>query len=273
MNYRLDLGKLFGDTFEIYKRNFGTACLVGLVLLLLQMPFQVCGMVANVLAEQIEESWLCTLFVVVYFLVMICQILVQWYVILGAIRQGLYLSRGGTGFQARQMFPPFMMYLKVVGLMLFFQCVFFGLALLFILPGGIMCLIAQSTGGFDTPNVMVGVALGVLVLGALCYFVPYIWLAMRLFLAQVFIADQDTGIIDSIRYSWRISSGNFWMIFLTVIVLTACSMLGMFLCCVGCILTMMIMYIGIPLMYLQLTGQPNCLDYPPLPPQNFEVQP
>ena len=32
-NCRLDIGKLFGDTFKLYKRNFGTVCLIGAVVI------------------------------------------------------------------------------------------------------------------------------------------------------------------------------------------------------------------------------------------------
>jgi hypothetical protein len=42
------------------------------------------------------------------------------------------------------------------------------------------------------------------------------------------------------------------------------SLLGFLACCVGIILTIAMGSLGGVLIYLQLTGQANCLDYPPV---------
>jgi len=193
----------------------------------------------------------------------ILQNLIQWYIMLGVIRQCLYLARGGVGFQTTMMFPPFMMYLKMVGLMLLFFCIIYGVMLLILLPAGIVCLIAYLAGMFANNDPSVGAI--VLIAGAiLCCVIGVcagVWVSIRLYLAQVFIADQDAGIMDSMRYAWRITSGNFWMLLVAVFVLGMCSIVGIVLCVVGIILTIAIGWLGTTLVYLQLTGQPNGLDY------------
>jgi len=269
-NYRLDLGKLLSDTFELYKRHFGTMCLVGLLLFGVPMIFYVGSQLSNVMMQTVaprggRDTIVFTFLLMgIFFSMMLLQNLAQWYFILGAIRQSLYLARGGIGFQTHQMFPPFMMFLKMVGIMLLIMCI----TLPMILPAGITYGVAMFTLGVHNDMFLpLFTAAIVLFIAAIC---GMTWVQIRLFLAQMFIADRDAGVIDSMKDAWRISSGNFWMLLLACFVLWIFAMLGFFLCCVGIIMTIAITSLGSVLAYLQLTGQPNCLDYPP--PQDLEEQ-
>ena len=136
------------------------------------------------------------------------------------------------------MFPPFVTYLKIVGLMIILTCI--GVA--FISP-----VLLQKN---DIVAVVVAIIFGI----------PFTWLTIRLILAQLFIADQDTGIIDSIRRAWRITSDNFWVFLAGVLIFGVCSMVGTLFLYVGLILTLAIPFLGISLAYLQLTGEPYYLD-------------
>jgi len=162
----------------------------------------------------------------------ILHTILVWYIILGVTRQCLYLARGGIGLRAKMLFPPLMMFLKFFGLMLVLQCIYMGILLLFMLPPGIAYLGAYLSGAFADNNFpleimipLVSVGVGCAVAG-LCVMT---WIAIRLCLAVIFIADRNAGISDAIREAWRVSAGNFWMIFLAMIVLGFCGMLGYFL--------------------------------------------
>jgi hypothetical protein len=267
--YKLDLGKLLNDTFELYKRHFGIMCLIGLVLCVVPFifaPFSVATSLGQEMVKRMEnKEILFALLVGCDILIAILQHLVQFYIVLGIIRQGLYLARGGTGFQANLMFPPLMMYLKIVGIYLLIGCISVAILLM---PALLILIIGLAVGAFagfiqHNENLM-PVFLTVLIVLIPLFLIGWlgvIWVTTRLYLAPFFLADQDTGIIDSMQYSWRVTSGNFWILIVALIVLWILSMLGLILCIVGVILTITVSWLGVVLIYLQLTGQPNCLDY------------
>ncbi|MCL2711528.1 MAG: zinc-ribbon domain-containing protein [Planctomycetaceae bacterium] len=262
----LDLGKLLGDTFELYKQHFGTMCLIGVLFCGIPLIFYLCG-VAFIVAGMIAmvaaggpavPTPLATLFLGLYFLMIICIILSQLYITLGAIRQCLYVARGGVGFRADLMFPPVIMFLKFFGLMFIIGLVVYA----FTLPGAIPFFVGLTmldAHSVDNPFAVILIVIGIplLVIGIILT----IWVSVRWYLAYVFLADQNAGVIDSMRYSWRVTLGNFWILLLASIVLGICAGIGYFLCGVGLILTVAISWLGAALAYLQLTGQPNCLDY------------
>ena len=262
---RLHVGKLLGNTFEIYKRHFGTMCLVGLVLFGIPLVFGICSSIVNNAAQRInviEDASLYFMMQGISILLSIFQTLAQWYVMLGAIRRCLYIARGGTDFQSNMMFPPAMMFLKVCGLMLLVSCINGGIIMVTLLPAAAVFMIPYTTGMFNgnelSPELIALIAVGsVFLIIGVCV---TIWVCIRLSLAQVFIAAQGAGIIDSMGYSWRVTSGNAWKLFWTIFVLAICSISGILLCCIGIILTIAMSYLGIALTYLQLTGQPNYLD-------------
>jgi len=267
--YKLSLNKLFGDTFELYKRNFGTMCLLGLVMLgipLVFIPFDMAVSFIQVAARTAENHFLLMMAGLGRICLLILQCILQWYIALGVLRQCLYLAKGGSGFQSRMIFPPFRGFLKYVGLILVFQCIFLGILLLCALPSGIIALVAYCAGAFSDNNVSANIMIPLTIVGvlfAIADFCVMIWFSMRLLLAPVFLVERDAGIGDAIRNAWRVSSGNFWMLFLAMIVLSVGVTLGYCLCCVGIILTITIIVLGTVLIYLQLTGQPNGLDYSP----------
>ena len=259
---RLDLGKLLADTFELYKQNFGTMCLIGVLIFGIPMVFNIGSSIAQFATTTAAEAHgplpLIIVLGCLWFLLALCQMFSQLYLTLGAIRQCLDVARGGVVFRTDLMFPPFMMFLKMLGLVLLMCLVVYG----FILPGVIPfvcgCVMLDHAGGID---ISVGVTLiavgGLVTVIGVC---GAIWIGVRWYLAQVFLAD-ESGVIDSMRYSWRCTAGNFWMLLLASLVLGICAAIGYILCCVGVILTLAIVWLGAALAYLQLTGQPNCLDY------------
>jgi len=273
---KLNLEKLLGNTFELYKRNFATMCLVGVIFFGVWFVLFSFGMVTSLVATAIgilEPSLRLVATVCDHIFSAVINNLIVWYITLGVLRQCLYTARGGTGFQAELLLPPFMMYLRMVGLMILLGCL---TLVVMLLPAGIVLVIGVLSHGvvFPPPKgdeammmAWMGAALAVL----LVCMIPAIWISIRLSLAQLFIADLDTGVIDSLKYSWQITAGNFWMLFVASLVLGIGSMMGMFLCGVGFMLTVAILYLGNALVYLQLTGQPNGLDWV-VPSQELEVR-
>jgi len=234
-------------------------CFVGLVALGVPLIFAILGAVADIAADMIKinignESTAFLLKVISYCL-MTFRYLLQWYLILGAIRLCLYIARGGTGFHTSLMFPPFMLYLKMIGISIITACISWGI----MLPAAIPYFIWLFNGGPAAPA-----DYSVFLIVAICFALPcycaVLWITTRLYLAPFFLADRNTGVIESLSSAWNASSGNFWMLLLTIFVLGILSFLGFFLCCVGIFLTIAFAILGGVLAYLQLTGQPNCLD-------------
>jgi hypothetical protein len=264
-NYRLNLGKLFDDTFDLYKQNFGTMCLIGLALLAIPSvftPFDMTIGFMQKMANQETNAPLIITFVGVKACLDILQTIIEWYIALGIFRLCLYLARGGTGFPMSTM-PPLMMYLKFAGLMLIMMCSTICIMPL-IVPGAAVIVIATIAVAHKHLTMeMFALLFGGGVLLLISGGCVVMWVHMRLFLAQFFIADQNTSLVDSMKYAWRISSGNFWKLLLATLALGVLSSLGLLLCCVGVVFTLAITSLGSALAYLQLTGQPNCLDLPP----------
>ena len=262
-SYKLNFEKLLRDTFELYKRNFGTMCLVGLIMFIVPLvviPFNIITSAMQGWAQATDNAPLLIAAAVGDVLISILQTLLQWYVMLGIIRQCLYTVRGGTGIRINLICPPFMTYLKFVGIVLVLGCIQFGI----MLPVAIPIFIGVAMMGFSQ-NTADPLATTMIIVGC-CISIPcfcvWLWITIRLHLAQLFLADQDLGIADSIMCGWRASSGNFWLLLISGFVFAICAMLGLFFCCVGIFMTFAIGWLGSTLAYLQLTGQPNCLDYP-----------
>ena len=147
--YKLSLEKLFGDTFELYKRNFGTMCLIGLIFIVIVFVLVPVSFVTEFIkgmAEAEENRILWAMAVARDICLQFLGAILQWYIMLGMFRQCLYNAKGGTGLQARLIFPPLMLFLKFVGLMLVLTCIYLGILLLCWLPAGIMLLGAYLAG-------------------------------------------------------------------------------------------------------------------------------
>lgn len=194
-------------------------------------------------------------FIGLFSFIVILQLLVTSYLVLVVMRQCLYLVRGGSGFQRNLFFLPRVMYLKMLGLSLILVCVI-------CLPFLPVMFISHSSLYYYTS---VSFAIAIIVAILVCFLLTT-WLAIRLCLSIFFIVDQNTGIIESMRYSWQVSYGNFWLLLFSSYILSICAWSGTILWSIGSVLTTMIALFGSVLIYLQLTGQPNCLDAPPILP-------
>jgi hypothetical protein len=246
--YKLKLGKLLGDTFVLYWRNFGTMCLLGLIVGVIPAIFDVCdATVEGNRAFQFFSS------------------LFSFYMSILATFQCLYTARGGVGLQRGLMILSFSRLWRVFVYVL----IYCGVLLACLIPAGI----AHTMGvrGYGWAWIVFFCILAV------------IWCFVRLYLALWFIVDRNARVFNSIGNAWQVSSGNFWALLGALFVLS----IPIFSCLVplihysapeaiqfyvpetiqetlllniGFIAFNPIFYLGMTLAYLQLTGQQNCLD-------------
>ena len=248
---KLNLAKLLGDTFTLYFRHFGIMCLSGLIYVGIPSIFEVYGIVT-------EKPNLFSAF----------ERLIECYVSIWIIRQCLYTARGGTGFQCDRVFPSFVMFLKMFAL----NFIVGFSAIICALPVAI--LVAISVLG-DLP-LAVNV---VIIASAVCAAILPCYVLTRLWLAMFFLVDRNMGVMDSVSDAWQASSGNFWKLFTGTIVFVVCIYCGLFgfavaasafaedgsvletlIINMGLVPTYPILWIGLGLAYLQLTGEPHYLD-------------
>ena len=72
------------------------------------------------------------------------------------------------------------------------------------------------------------------VLGSMLCLIPGIFLAVRLMFAPIrMIEHPEDGFIESFKYSWRATQGNFWNLFLLGLLSFVFCILGFMACCIG----------------------------------------
>jgi hypothetical protein len=85
---------------------------------------------------------------------------------------------------------------------------------------------------------------------------PGFMLAIALSMAIPLIVDRGMGGVEAMKESWRITSGQRFNIFVTMLLLALIMVGGMCLCCVGATIGMALTPIALSFVYLRITGQP-----------------
>jgi hypothetical protein len=88
-----------------------------------------------------------------------------------------------------------------------------------------------------------GMSLLLTILAACVLLLPAIYIAIRLMFFQAFIVEEDAGIIDSLKKSWKITKGQEVSLFLFGLV-------SLGLTIVGCLLFLIGLFVAIPLIYM-----------------------
>lgn len=97
---------------------------------------------------------------------------------------------------------------------------------------------------------------GVIVTIGLCLFIiPGIYLALRLQFFQAFIVEEDAGIVDSLKRSWKITEGQ-----VIPLLMLALTMIGILL--VGIILFVVGVFFAVPVIYLMYCDSFRKLNTP-----------
>jgi uncharacterized membrane protein len=92
----------------------------------------------------------------------------------------------------------------------------------------------------------------IVTLGLILLIVPGIYLAIRLQFYSYYIVDKNTGAIDSLRMSWKLTEGNMINIFLFMLILLGLNILGALALLVGLLVTVPVSFIAVTLLYRKL---------------------
>ena len=95
---------------------------------------------------------------------------------------------------------------------------------------------------------------GLAVLGGfILLIIPGIYLALRLQFYSYVILDKDTGVIDSLKRSWKLTEGNVINLFLFMFLLIGINILGAIALLVGLLVTIPVSFIAVTLLYRKLS--------------------
>ena len=107
--------------------------------------------------------------------------------------------------------------------------------------------------GFNKFGKLLGVSIlstiGIL-LGFICFIIPGFYLLTRWFFVFYLIMDKDVGISEAFEYSWKMSDGIFWNIFVIIILNAIINAIGETLV-IGLLLTTPLTYIVVWKYYFQ----------------------
>ena len=96
---------------------------------------------------------------------------------------------------------------------------------------------------------------GLAVVGGLILFVvPGIYLALRLQFYSYVLLDKDTGVIDSLKKSWKLTQGNVINLFLFMLLIIGINILGAIALLVGLLITIPVSFIAVTLLYRKLAA-------------------
>lgn len=94
---------------------------------------------------------------------------------------------------------------------------------------------------------------GLIVLGGLILLIiPGIYFALRFQFYSYVLIDKDTGVVDSLRRSWRITEGNVFNLFLFMLLLILLNILGAIALLVGLLITIPVSFVAVTLLYRKL---------------------
>lgn len=98
-----------------------------------------------------------------------------------------------------------------------------------------------------------GILYGLICLsGTILFIIPGIYLGIRFWFYDYFIVDKRTGVIESLKKSWRITQGNVWNLFLFILILTGINLLGALCFLIGLFATIPTTMLAIALVYRKL---------------------
>jgi hypothetical protein len=91
--------------------------------------------------------------------------------------------------------------------------------------------------------------------GMALFVVPGIILGIGFMFASWFMVDKNMGVIDSLKASWNVTSGQRAKLFGFGIALMGVILLGYFACCIGVMAALPVAQLATGIVYLRLTGQ------------------
>ncbi len=242
---KMDLGDVLNRTWEIYKSQLGMLILIIFAAIGINMGT---GMINNVVALAVNAATNdMAIRMISQGFVQIVLAVFQIWLGIGQTRFMLKVGRGQPA-EFSDLFTggPYLINTLLASLLM-------GLAMAAVAvplaaPPGIAWLV---TKGDQQVTLMVGFASAILFLPVLAF----VGLSFSQF--QHLIIDRNMGVMDSLRTSYEIMSGNRLLLFVYGIIATFLYLLGALACCVGILFTLPYCILGMSVAYLVITGQPT----------------
>lgn len=254
---KVRFGKLFDRIFALYKPHFGRMVLLGLIVGSINFFSGVLENIATNIAQQPGVPVATTITVMI--LGGLVTQMIQIWTSLGMLRVIVRFARGERDIAFSALFSDPVLTLKCFAVT-FFQVLIASVPFLFTFPVLVpLWWPFRHNGPFEAQQ---DITLPVVVTVALCIpaFAAYLYLVARVLLADFFLFDRRQGIFQSIGSSWRFTSGNGWVIVLGMIVAGILTVVGVFVCCIGIIMTLAMYSTFAVMLYLMITGQPTVYD-------------
>lgn len=241
---KMDLGDVLNRTWEIFKNQLGMLVLVVFAVAAINWG---ASMIASVILQGInaaanDAAVLLTLQGVFQLVLMVFQIWLG----LGQLRFLLKVGRGQPA-EFTDIFTggPYLV-TSVLGSIVIGLGILAMLVPFLLIPG-----VAWLATNDQNITALAAVTSGLLALPVL------IFIGFSVSQFQPLIVDRQLGVMDSLRTSNEIMSGNRLMMFALAIVLGLLNMVGLLACCIGILFTGAYSGLAIAVMYLIITGQPT----------------
>ncbi len=241
---KMDLGDVLNRTWEIYKSQLGMVILVVFAVAAINWG---ASMISSIILQAVNAAANDPgVFISLQALFQIVLMVFQIWLGLGQLRFMLKIARGQPA-EFTDIFTggPFVLTAVLGSLVI-------GLGILaMLLPFAVIPGIAWLATNDKDVTLFAGLGAGVLAMPVL------IFIGLSISQFQPLIVDRQLGVMDSLRTSNEIMSGNRLMMFVLVIVLGLLNMVGLLACCIGALFTGAYSGLAIAVMYLIITGQPT----------------
>lgn len=227
--------------WELVKSQFLMAIALGMVVVGLASLSGAPGQVLNIVGAVSRNIYLQMIGMALLYGT---NLLVQSWIQLGATKVGLHWARTGE-VQIGELFTVSKLFLRGLGLLTIMAVLF--------LTAAVVCFFPLVLAIFSRNQEL---ALLAAAGGMLVYFPIATVLWLQLYFAFPVLVDRQTGVFESIRLSMTYVSGNRFNLFLTGIVVGACSLLGALCTCFfGLMILPAVQAIFNTTAYLLATGQ------------------
>jgi uncharacterized membrane protein len=109
--------------------------------------------------------------------------------------------------------------------------------------------------------------------GFLLLVVPGVIVAIGLFPVYFAIVDRDEGAVDTLKYSWDLTNGHKWDLFLLFLATAGINILGSLACGIGVLVSIPVTMLMMAAAYDELTGGSAKAAKPTYPPPAQPIQP
>jgi hypothetical protein len=241
---KMDLGDVLNRTWEIFKAQLGIVILVFFAVIGVNIgASMVLNVVTQIVMAAANDQ---AVAIIVQVILQIGMWLVQTWLGLGQLKVYLKVARGQPA-EFTDLFTGGPYLLRVILGSILISLLMIGVTL----PFGAPPLIAWLATNDPNVTAIAGLASGVFWLPLLAF------VGLSLFQFQYLVVDRDMEVMDSLRNSYEIMSGNRLMMFVYGIVATLLYILGLVACCVGALFTVSYSVLGLAVIYLVITGQPT----------------